>query len=170
MGHYAKCCRSARNKNHIADEKTYSAEEDDWVTDRIYSIQQKIRSMGTKNKNGLPFYTKTLLVNNPPIKFIVYTGSPVTLIPKTEVNKITTTRPVVEDTGKIKSDGKTTTSVEIDGKTRQLELLITTRQTHSLLRLKWMEKLGITLRTEAPNQTINQIDQRTKQLTNRTRI
>ena len=67
--------------NHIADEETYSADEDEWTTDRINSIQQKINSMGTRCKNGPPFYTKTLLVNNRPIKFIVDTGSQLTLIP-----------------------------------------------------------------------------------------
>ena len=122
--------------------------------------------MELKSKNGLPFYTRTLLVNNRPIKFIVDTGSPLTPIPKTEFNKITTIRPVVEDTGKIKFEGKTTANVEIDCKTRQLELLITTRQTHPLLGLNWMENLGITLRTEAPHQTINQIDQPNQTINN----
>ena len=28
LGHYAKCCRSARKINHTADEEVYSAEED----------------------------------------------------------------------------------------------------------------------------------------------
>ena len=60
---------------------------------------------------------------------------------------------------KIKFEGKTIAIVETDGKVRQLELLITTRQTHPLLGLNWMEKLGITLRTEVPHQTINHIDQ-----------
>ena len=57
--------------NHTADEETYSADEDDWTPDRIHSIQQKIHSTETKSKNGPPFYTKTLLVTNRPIKFIV---------------------------------------------------------------------------------------------------
>ena len=42
LGHCAKCCRSARKINHIADEEAYSADEDDWIPDRIHSIQQKI--------------------------------------------------------------------------------------------------------------------------------
>ena len=50
--------------------------------------------METKSKNGRPFYTKILMVSNRPTKFIVYTGSPVTLIPKTKFNNITTIRPV----------------------------------------------------------------------------
>ena len=114
-------------------------------------------------RNGPLFYTKTLLVINRPTKFIVDIGSPVTLIPKTKFNKITTIRPVVEDyriknDNKIKVEGKTIATVESDGKVRQLEVLITTRQTHPLLELNWMEKLGITLKTETPHQTINHID------------
>ena len=63
MGLYAKCCRSGRKINHIADEEAYSADEDEWTPDRIHSIQQKINSLGNGSKNGTPFYTKTLLVN-----------------------------------------------------------------------------------------------------------
>ena len=59
---------------------------------------------------------------------------------------------------KIKIEAETIANVEIDGKTRQLELVITTRQTHPLLGLNWMEKLGMSLKTEAPHQGINKID------------
>ena len=97
LGHYAKCCRSIRKMNHIADEETESADEDDWTPDKIHSKQQKMNSMGPTNKNEIPFYTRTLLVNNRPIKFIVDTGSPVTLIPKLKFNKITAIKPVSED-------------------------------------------------------------------------
>ena len=55
---------------------------------------------------------------------------------------------------KIKFEGKTTANIRIDGKERQLELLVTTKQTHPLLGLDWMEKLGITLNTDNNTQTI----------------
>ena len=97
VGDYDKCCRTTRKLNHIADEETYSTDEDDWIPDRIHSIQQKIQSMGTKCKTGPPFYTKSLLVNNRSIKIIVDTSSPVTLIPKMKFNKIFTIKPVTED-------------------------------------------------------------------------
>ena len=58
----------------------------------------------------------------------------------------------------MKVEDKTIANVKSDGKVRQLELLITTRQTRPLLGLKWMEKLGIILKTETPHQTINHID------------
>ena len=41
---------------------------------------------------------------------------------------------------------------------RQLELLVTTKQSHPLLGLNRMEKLGITLKTETPHQTVNHIN------------
>ena len=88
-----------RKMNHIADEEAESADEDDWIPDKIHSIQQKINSVGATNKNGIPFYTRTLLVNNRPIKFIVDTGSPVTLIPKQKFNKITVINRYQKTTG-----------------------------------------------------------------------
>ena len=119
--------------------------------------------MGTTNKNGIPFYTKTLLVNNRPIKFIVDTGSPVTLIPKLKFNRITDIKPVLEDyrdvnDNKIKFEGKTVANIEIDGNVKQLELLITTKQKHPLIGLNWMKELGLTLKTETAHQSINIIN------------
>ena len=87
-GHYAKCCRSMKKIEHIAEEED-SADEVDWTPDKIHSIQQKIHSLATNNKNGRQFYTATLLFNNRPIKFTIDTGSPVTLIPKSKLNKVT---------------------------------------------------------------------------------
>ena len=106
--------------NHTADEETYSADEDDWTPDRIHSIQQKIHSTETKSKNGPPFYTKTLLVTNRPIKFIVDTGSPITLIAKVNFDKITTIRSVIEhyrdvNDNKKEFEGKTIANIESDG-------------------------------------------------------
>ena len=46
-------------------------------------------------------------------------------------------------------------NIDIDGNMRQLELLITTEQTHPLLGLNWIEKLGIPLKTEILHQTVN---------------
>ena len=136
LGHYAKCCRSMRKINHIADEEAVSADEDDWTPNKIHSIQQKINSMGATNKNGIPFFKRTLMVNNRPKKLIVDTGSPVTLIPKLNFNKITAIKLVSEDhrdvnDNKIKFEGKTLANIEIDGKSKQLELLITTKHTHT---------------------------------------
>ena len=55
------------------------------------------------------------------MKFIVDTGSPITLIPKVKFTKITTIRPVLEDyrdvnDNKRKFEGKTMADIETDGK------------------------------------------------------
>ena len=149
--------------NHIAEEEeTHSADKDDWTPDRMNLIQPKIHSLATNNKNGPPFYMKTVLVNNRPIKLIIDTGSPVTLIPKSKFNKVTTLKPITVDYRdvndiKIKFEGKSTTNVEMNGTKHQLEILVTTRNTHPLLGLDWMGKLGITLEVENPKTEINHI-------------
>ena len=151
-----------RKINHIADEEAESADEDDWTPEKILSIQQKTNSMGATNKNGILFYTRRLLVNNRPIKFIVDTGSPVTPIPKLKFNKITAVKPVSEDywdvnDNKIHFEGETLANIKIDGKSKQLELLIITTQTHPLLGLNWMKELGLTLKPETLHESINNI-------------
>ena len=81
MGHFAKCCRASKEVNHIMEEETSSAGEDDWTPNKIYSVKQKIHSTRSINNNGPEFFTVAELVNNRPIKFIIDSGSPVTLIP-----------------------------------------------------------------------------------------
>ena len=76
--------------------------------------------MGSKRKNGQPLYTKTLLVNNRPINFIIDTGSPLTLSTKANFNNITVVRHVTEDYrefngNKTKFEGKTTANIEVNG-------------------------------------------------------
>ena len=61
---------------------------------------------------------------------------------------------------KIKFEGKTLANIEIDGISKQLELLITTKQTHPLLGLNWMKELGLTLKTETPERTKQQQNRR----------
>ena len=128
IGHYAKCCI----------EETSSAEEDDWSPNTIHYISQKIHSTRQMNKDGPDFFTLTALVNKRPIKFIIDSGSPVTLIPKSLFNGITPLKPLeteyrdVND-NIIKFEGKTTAMVEINGQQNNLEILITTRKTNPLL-------------------------------------
>ena len=76
-------------------------------------------SMGTKSRNGPPFYTKKLLVSNRQIKFIVYTGLPVTLKLKVKFNNITVIKPVTEIYREVNDneksyDGKTIANIEVD--------------------------------------------------------
>ena len=63
-----------------------------------------------------------------------------TLIPKSKFSKTTVMKPVMTEyrdvnVKRIKFERKTTASGEIDGKKHQLELLITTKNTHPLLGL-----------------------------------
>ena len=74
--------------------KTSSAGEDDWKTNKIHHVKQKIHSTRSMNNNGPEFFTLTALGNNLPIKFILDSGSPVTLIPKSQFNKTTPLSPL----------------------------------------------------------------------------
>ena len=104
-----------------------------------------VHSTRQTKKNGPEIFTLTALVNNRPIKFIIDSGSPVTLIPKSQFNSTTPLMPIgteyrdVND-NRIKFEGKTIASVEINGKRNNLEVLITTKKTNPLLGLDWMEK------------------------------
>ena len=162
IGHYAKCCRTNKKINRIQEQETSSAEEDDWSPNTIHCINQKIHSTRQMNKDGPDFFTLTALVNNRPIKFIIDSGSPVTLIPKSLFNRITPLKPLkteyrdVND-NKIQFEGKTTATVEINGQRNNLEVLITTKKTNPLLGLDWMKKLGITLGTGRTGPQINHV-------------
>ena len=150
--HYAKLCRTNKKINRIQEQETSSSEEDEWSPNTVHCINQKIHSTRQVNKDGPDFFTLTALVNNRPIKFIIDSGSPVTLIPKSLFNGITPLKPLkteykdVND-NKIRFEGKTTATVEINGQRNNLEILITTKKTNPLLGLDWMKKLGITLDT-----------------------
>ena len=89
-------------------------------------------------------------------------------MPKSKFNNATI-KPSAVDYGnvngnRIKFQGKTTAIIEKDRTKQQLELLITTKNTHPLPGLDWMGKLGMTFETDkiSPNinhkQTENTID------------
>ena len=143
FGHYAKCCKTNKKVNRIQEHETSNAEEDDWSPNTIHYINQKIHSTRQMTKDGPDFFILTALVNNQPIKFIIDSGSPVTLIPKSLFNRITPLKPLkteyrdVND-NMIKFEGKTTAIVEIDGERNDLENLVTTKKTNPLLGLDWM--------------------------------
>ena len=58
---------------------------------------------------------------------------------------------------RIKFEGKTIASVEVNGKRNNLEVLITAKKTNPLLGLDWMEKLGITLDTNKIDPQVNHV-------------
>ena len=146
--------------------ETSSAGEDDLTPNTIHSVKQKIHSTRSMSNNGPEFFTITALVNNRPIKFIIDSGSPVTLIPKSQFNKLTSLHPLeteyrdVND-NRIRFEGKTTAKVEINGTRKELELLVTTKKTNPLLGLDWMKKLGITLETGTTVSQIHRIKEDT---------
>ena len=92
------------------------------------------------NKNGPEFFTIIALVNNRPIKIIIDSSSPATLIPKSQFNRISPLRPReteysdVND-NRIQFEGKTTAKVENNGTRKELEILLTTKKTNPLLGL-----------------------------------
>ena len=97
-GHYAKYCRTNKRVNHVQDNEARSAEGDDWSPNTIHSVNQKVQLTRQTKKNGPEFFTLTALINNWPIKFIIYSDSPVTLIPKSQSNRITPMKPIGTET------------------------------------------------------------------------
>ena len=140
-GHYEKMCRLMRRVQYV-DKTTSSAEEDNWDYEKIQRIEN------TKQKKG--FYNATLLVNNVPIKFIIDSGSPVTLIPECLFSKITPIEPLKTtykdvNNQKISFTGQTKAIVKTNKETMELPLLITKAQTAPLMGLDWMQRLKINL-------------------------
>ena len=133
-------CRSMRRVQYV--DKTISSAEDNWDYDRIQ------RTENTKQKKG--FHNATLLVNNVPIKFIIDSGSPVTLIPECLFSKITPIEPLKttnkdKNNQKIDFTGQTKAMVKTNKETMELPLLITKAQTAPVMGLDWMQRLKINL-------------------------
>ena len=135
-------CRLPKRIQHV-DKVSSSAEEDNWDYNKIQRINNK--------KNGEYLHT-TLLVNNAPIKLIIDSGSPVTLIPQrlfnkiTEVEELKTNYKDVND-NRIDFLGQTKVLVKTNNTTLQLPLLITKANILPLMGLDWMKRLGITIKT-----------------------
>ena len=134
-------CRIPRRIQHL-EKTTSSAEEDNWDYDKI----QKINN----NKKKGEYIYVTLLVNNVPIKFIIDSGSPVTLIPQSLFNDITRVEKMNTDykdviDNKIEFVGQTNATVKTNKTTLQLPLLITRANITPLMGLDWMKRLEITI-------------------------
>ena len=139
-GHYEKMCRIAKRIQHV-DKTTSSAEEDNWDYDEIQRIKN------SKKKNDYIYVT--LLVNNATKKFIIDSGSPVTLIPNeiTKVQKMNNDYKDVND-NKIEFIEQTNATVKTNTTTLQLPLLITKANITPLLGLDWMKRLKITINSD----------------------
>ena len=73
-GHYEKMCRLPKRIQYV-DKISSSAEGDDWD-------YNKIQMINNNKKKKEDFFHATLLINDVPIKFIIDSGSSVTLIPQ----------------------------------------------------------------------------------------
>ena len=151
-GHYEKMCRLPRRIQHV-DKASSSAEEDNWDYNKIQSINNK--------KKGDYFHV-TLLVNNAPIKFIVDSGSPVTLILQrlfNEITKVEKSKTNYKDVNNntIEFVGSTEAMVKTNNTTLQLPLLITKANITPLMGLDWMKRLEISLNTTNENIKIHNI-------------
>ena len=102
----------------------------------------------SKKKNDYIYVT--LLVNNAPIKFIIDSGSPVTLIPQRLFNEITKVEKKNNDykdvNDKIECIGQTNATVKTNTTTlQQLPLQITKANITPLMEIDWMKRLKITI-------------------------
>ena len=136
-------CRIPKRIQYV-DKTTSSAEEDNWDYDKI----QKINN--SKKKNDYIYVT--LLVNNVPIKFIIDSGSPVTLIPQRLFNEITKVEKMNNDykdvnDNKIEFIGQTNATVKTNTTTLQLPLLITKANITPLMGLDWMKRVKKTVKS-----------------------
>ena len=102
------------------------------------------------------------MVNNAPIKFIIDSGSPVTLIPQrlftkiTEVEELKTNYKDVND-NKIDFLGQTKALVKTNSTTIQRPLILTKTNITPLMGLDWMKRLGITVNTTTDDIKIHNI-------------
>ena len=151
-GHYEKMCRLPRKIQHV-DKASSSAEEDNWDYNKIQSINNK--------KKGNYFHV-TLLVNNASIKFIVDSGSPVTLIPQRLFNEITKVEKLETNYKDVNNNtiefvGSTEAMVRTNNTTLQLPILITKANIRPVMGLDWMKRLEISLNTTNENIKIHNI-------------
>ena len=129
-------CRSTKKVQYI-EKTTSSAEEDNWNYNRTQRIND--------NKQKKDFYNATLSVKNVPIKFIIDSGSPVTLIPECLFNDINTIKPLKTtykdvNNQRIEFTRQTNALVKTSKETIELPLLITKAKTSPLMGLDWMQR------------------------------
>ena len=125
-------CRLQRGIQY--EDKT-SAEDDNWDYDKIQSKNNKMKA---------DYIYVTILVNNPPRKFILVTLRPQRIFNSIlKVEKLNTNCEDVND-NKIEFVGQTTATVKINETTLQLPLLFTKANITPLMGLDWMKQLQIT--------------------------
>ena len=150
MGHFARVCRSKQNKNDQRRinylEETSSEEEEESESEEIRQITQINKILPNNNDH----YGVEMMINGKKQKFIIVTGSPVTIIPcdqkihNTKEIKLMKERYQDVNRTEIKFMGKTWVTAEYNGTSTKLPMLITKRNDITPL-LNWLKQLPITI-------------------------
>ena len=147
-------CR-LKKKIQYVDKASSSADEENWD-------YNKIQGINNINKKKGDYFHATLLVNDAPRKFIIDSGSPVTLIPQrffndiSEVTNLNTSYKDVND-NKIELLGQTKAMVKRNNTILQLPLLITKANITPLIGFDWMKRLGFALNATTDSIKIHNI-------------
>ena len=153
MGHFARVCRSKQNKNdqrriNYLEETSSEEEEEESEPEEIRQITQINKILPDNNDH----YGVEMLINGKKQKFIIDTGSPVTIMPYDQkIHNTKEIKPMKEryqdvNKNEIKFMGKTWVSAEYNWTSTKLPMLITKRNDITpLLGVKWLKQLPITI-------------------------
>ena len=151
MGHVARVCRSKQNKsdrrrnNYLEDAS--SEEEEESEPEEIRQITQINKILPDNNDH----YGVQMIINGKKQKFIIDTGSPVTIMPydqKIHTKEIKPMKERYQDVNKneFKFSRKIWVTAEYNGTSTELPMLITKRNGITpLLGVNWLKQLPITI-------------------------
>ena len=149
-GHYAKVCRQKYANNRtvkkLTDEETDDRDETSSDSEESIHHIREIKKLEEKNKH----YTATVKINEKKKKFIIDTGSPITIMPPDEtmleltgIEKITNRYQDVNK-NEVEFRGKIPVNVEYENKKQKMDILITKRTDMTpLLGMDWMKKFKL---------------------------
>ena len=163
MGHFARVCHSKQNINDQRRinylEETSSEEEEESEPEEIRQITQINKILPDNNDH----YGVEMIINGDKQKFIIDTGSPVTIMPYDQkIHKTKEIKPMKEryqdvNKNEIKFMGKTWVTAEYNGVSTKLPMLITKRNDITpLLGVNWLKQLPITINKISLNNETNQ--------------
>ena len=150
-GHYAKVCKSGQKIRQIRQEEEESEKsESETESDSSNSINH-LKEIN-KIEERPDHYTMTIKINGTPKKFIVDTGSPVTIMPmdkqiiqSAEIQKINNRYQDINK-NEVKFLGKVMVNTEYENNKPNLPILITERaDINPLIGMDWLKKFRITI-------------------------
>ena len=151
MGHFARVCRSKQNRNdqrRINYLEETSSEEEESEPEEIRQITQINKILPDNNDH----YGVEMIINGKKQKFIIDTGSPVTIMPYDQkLHKTKEIKPMKEryqdvNKNEIKFMGKTWVTAEYNWISTKLPMLITkSNDITPLLGVNWLKQLLITI-------------------------